>query len=76
MKIFLYYSPVNELKRFFDKVRAKGTMLATMLDSAPNTFDSSFSDQKTFSNSAEFETTDPRNKDVKSFNLTKQFYDN
>ena len=46
MKIFLYYHPANEVKRFYDIVGAIGTMLATMLDIEPYTFDQTFSDKK------------------------------
>ena len=74
-KIFLYYPRANELKRFFDIIRAIGTILATMLDIAPYTFDQTFQKKKTFSLTRLIVITDSRNKDVKSFNLTKQFYD-
>ena len=39
MKISLYYPRADELKRFCDIIRAISTMLATMLDIEPYTFD-------------------------------------
>ena len=53
MKIVLYYLPLNELRRFFDIIRAIDTMPATMLDIAPYTFDQTFQKKNFLFNSAD-----------------------
>ena len=59
-KIFLYYPRENELKLFFDIVKSIGTMLATMLDIEPYTFDQTFSEKLLYN--SDFDITETRKK--------------